>query len=824
MIIEGKEAKEKLLEGINSTANVVKKTLGAKGKSILLIDSLKLRNHITKDGVSVAKKINFDDVCLNAGSQLIKDSADKTVIEAGDGPQPLYSKVLTPSGWEEMGRLKIGDPICGTNGTIQEVIGIYPKGLKDVYKVIFSDGSIVECCEDHLWNVSIDGRDIKTLPLKQIIDKGIFRTKSNGSKQYITYVPNTYVDFYNRNHILDPLLVGLLIGDGSCSENGSVELSLAIGQEHILNEIKLPENIIYKYTIDPCKNYVRVKFKRKNKFGLTMHGYLNKIGLLNKKSSNKFIPREYLYSDYDSRKRLLKGLILTDGHINKRNKIEYSTISKRLALNFVELLKGFGKQVNLTKYNRTKSNSFSNKTIYRITELKGYKKGLKIVDIIKTGKKEEMQCIKVSNPDQLYITDNYIVTHNTTTTTILTQAMCNKIYSEINLGKDSNTLCNDLKNDLKIVKDFISKQSKKIENTEQIRQIAMVSSNSDIAISDMIKEIYDKIGFNGVIDVRENDSIDNKYEIVKGLTIPNTGYSTHLFVNNFEKNRVELNNPKVLVFNGKLNEISEQLMELINENSSQNDKSEPLVLMVQSIEESILNQILLSLSRGLIKNVVVVESNLIYNNRSDRFKDASVFLNAEYTEDRIGKVGYCEKVIIDKEEITFINGKGDITEHLNNLKKIKEKTIDIENRIFSLESNAAIIYVGGKLQTEIAEKKDRIDDAVLAVKSSIEEGFCAGGSSTFLFASKTLKLKTEIMKEALMSCYKQLMINANVEPYYYLKSILSKKYGYGYNVSTNKVENLLEKGIIDSSKVLRVSIENAVYTACTFSLIEAIVE
>ena len=346
MIIEGKEAKEKLLEGINSTANVVKKTLGAKGKSILLIDSLKLRNHITKDGVSVAKKINFDDVCLNAGSQLIKDSADKTVIEAGDG---------------------------------------------------------------------------------------------------------------------------------------------------------------------------------------------------------------------------------------------------------------------------------------------------------------------------------------TTTTTILTQAMCNKIYSEINLGKDSNTLCNDLKYDLKIVKDFILKQSKKIENTEQIRQIAMVSSNSDIAISDMIKEIYDKIGFNGVIDVRENDSIDNKYEIVKGLTIPNTGYSTHLFVNNFEKNRVELNNPKVLVFNGKLNEISEQLMELINENSSQNDKSEPLVLMVQSIEESILNQILLSLSRGLIKNVVVVESNLIYNNRSDRFKDASVFLNAEYTEDRIGKVGYCEKVIIDKEEITFINGKGDITEHLNNLKKIKEK-------------------------------------------------------------------------------------------------------------------------------------------------------
>ena len=149
--------------------------------------------------------------------------------------------------------------------------------------------------------------------------------------------------------------------------------------------------------------------------------------------------------------------------------------------------------------------------------------------------------------------------------------------------------------------------------------------------------------------------------------------------------------------------------------------------------------------------------------------------------------------------------------------------IFMKKRLFSLESTAAIINVGGKLGTEISEKKDRIDDAVLAVKSSIQEGYCPGGSTMYLFAKRNLELKTEIMKEALLSCYKQLMINAELEPFYYLREIESKELGFGYNLIKDEVTDFYKDGIFDSTKVLRIALENAVHTACNFALINATV-
>lgn len=415
----------------------------------------------------------------------------------------------------------------------------------------------------------------------------------------------------------------------------------------------------------------------------------------------------------------------------------------------------------------------------------------------------------------------------TTTTTILTQSMCNSINTQINFGKDANQLCADLKDDLKTIKNFIAKKSEQIKNTTQIRNIAMVSSNNDIEVATIIEKIYDEIGFQGAIDVREGDSLTTNATIVNGFTLPNTGYINHSFINNFEKNRVEFVNPKILIYNGKINHISEEFLQLINNNSASNENLQPLVIILQDIEETILDSILMSVSRNALKNVAIVQSNLIYKNRENRFKDASKFINAEYCENKIGNLGSCEKIIIEKDSTTFINGAGDTKNYLKELKKElkNQKDIELEKRIFSLENKAAIITVGGKLQTEISEKKDRIDDAVLAVKSAIEEGFCAGGSSTFIFAYKNLKFKTDIMKEAMISCYKQLLKNANREPYYIMKNILDEdKYGFSYNVNTDKIENMLDSGIIDSSKVLRVSLENSVHTACTFAMIESIIE
>lgn len=413
----------------------------------------------------------------------------------------------------------------------------------------------------------------------------------------------------------------------------------------------------------------------------------------------------------------------------------------------------------------------------------------------------------------------------TTTTTILTQSMCNSIFKEIELGKNPNDLIRDLKNDLEVVKKYISDNSKVIKTTEEVKNIAKVSSNSDEEISNLIKGIYDEAGLNVEIDIAESDDTETTFEIVKGYRMNDTGYSSNVFINNREKGRVEFMNPNVYIFNGKIRKMTTELMDLFNKSSDRNSEDfKPLVLIVEDIEEAPLREIVMAFTQEMIFNVAIVQSNLIHQDRKNIFIDSSHVIDSEYSEDKIGYPGTCEKIIIEKDSVTFINGKGKLDKYVSELKKEVKKdsrNIFLERRIFALDSNAAIIKVGGKLSTEISEKKDRIEDSVQAVKSAIEEGYSPGGSSVYLFANKECEIKTEIMRTALQSCYLQLMKNAEIEPYLYMKEILDKKVGFGYNLIKDKVSDLHKDGIFDSSKVLRVSIENAVHTACNFSLINA---
>ena len=313
------EARELLLEGVNDLNNAVSKTMGPNGSTVIIPSDKEHGKYIvTKDGVSVAKAIKFKNPYKNIGAQLIKQAAEQTVKEAGDGPQPLYSKVLTPNGFVKLSDLKINDDICGTNKSIQKVIGIYPKGRLKVYKLKFNNGQTVECSENHIWNVNTSYGVNKNLTTKELLNKGVKSFNKFGECRYNFYTPNTIVDFSKKEQILDPFLVGLLLGDGSLCKTGSIELSLALNQKYVIDKITLPEGIKISYTEDLIKNYLRVKFFRIDNSGPTMHDYVEKIGLLNCKSDNKFIPDNYKYSDYNSRLKLLEGLSETDGHINKR--------------------------------------------------------------------------------------------------------------------------------------------------------------------------------------------------------------------------------------------------------------------------------------------------------------------------------------------------------------------------------------------------------------------------------------------------------------------------------------------------------------------------
>lgn len=412
----------------------------------------------------------------------------------------------------------------------------------------------------------------------------------------------------------------------------------------------------------------------------------------------------------------------------------------------------------------------------------------------------------------------------TTGTTILTQSMCNSMFNEISLGKNPNLLNKDLKDDLETVVSFIKEKSRKIKSTDDIKNIAKVSSNHDEEIAELIKNIYNETSDNVAIDVIESDNSETTFEVVNGYTMINTGYSSNIFINNREKNRIEFNNPKVYLLNGKIRHMNSELSTILMENSDRNSETfRPVVIIVEDIEEAPLREIVTAFSKEMIFNVAIVQSNLIYEDRKNIFIDVSKVIDCEYKEDGFGKFGECEKIIIEKDNVTFINGSGNSKKWISELKKEskKKKNIFLERRIFSLEATAAIISVGGKLSTEISEKKDRIDDAVEAVKSALEEGYSPGGSTVFIFAKNNLNLKTQIMKEALLSCYKQLMINAEIEPYYFLSEIEKQGFGFGYNLNTDEITNFYDDGIYDSTKGLRVSLENAVHTACNFSLINA---
>lgn len=411
----------------------------------------------------------------------------------------------------------------------------------------------------------------------------------------------------------------------------------------------------------------------------------------------------------------------------------------------------------------------------------------------------------------------------TTTTTILTQSICNDLYKYIQLGENPNKLIKDLKDDLDTVKKYISELSTKVTTTDEIKNIATVSANNDSEIGDIIKNIYDISGFNVEIDVVESDNNETTFEVVNGFTMRDTGYASSQFINNMDKGRIEFLNPKIYLLNSKVRYIDQALIDIFLDNADRNSEDfRPVVLIVEDIEEAPLREIVMSYSNQYVFDIAVVQSNLIFEDRKNSFIDASIFLNADYSEDRIGKYGECEKIIIEKDNVTFINGKGNVSEHIKRLKKLK-KSPSNDKRIFSLQSSAAIIKVGGKIVSEISEKKDRIDDAVGAVRSALEEGYTAGGSTVFVFCKHNCEFKTKIMENALMSCYKQLMLNAELEPFYYLKDIIDKKYGYGFNLIKEEISDFRKDGIFDSAKVLRVSIENAVHTGCNFALINSVI-
>ena len=358
-----------------------------------------------------------------------------SLIPGAGKAQPLYSKVLTPNGFISMGDVKVGTKVIAGNGNIANVIGVYPQGKRDIYEITFDDGSKCRCSDNHLWTVqTIEDRAKKTSRTITTIEM-LNNFRRGKQKNYsVEYIPK--IDLKKSNFLINPYLLGFLIGDGCFTKKN---ISFATGDIEIVDKIQsvLPSG--HTIVQDAKYNY---RIKSNNGGGSGNKGQLRlaleKYGLFGKYSHNKFIPKDYLYASYQERLELLRGLLDSDGDVCKNGyAISFTSTSIQLANDVRELVLSLGGYASISKkecfYKNNKGQKIKCRDSYRLTiqfmdkndnpffvkrKSERYKPRIKtnkrFISDIKLIGTEACQCIMIDDDCHLYITDDYIITHNTT--------------------------------------------------------------------------------------------------------------------------------------------------------------------------------------------------------------------------------------------------------------------------------------------------------------------------------------------------------------------------------------------------------------------------
>ncbi len=825
---------EGIKKGIDIACNAVGSTLGSSGRNIIY------RNYtsapvVTNDGITILRNIRLEDEEETIGVELVQQASERQNEQVGDGPQDLNSKILTPKGWKRMGDIKVDDSICGTNGTIQRVLGVFPKGKLEKYKVYFSGNSIVNCCINHLWTVSSHKIGKQVLPLSNLIDDYEKLNKDNTvSHKY--YVETSNAEFEEKKDLMpiDSYLLGLLLGDGSLTGKGKsyIELSLGKLKKHVFDKIIIPDGLRLKINYINAKNYYRVKIQGRTKEGKSMKDLIMDLGLLGLKSDKKFIPISYLFSSTDSRKKLLQGLVDTDAHVNKRGLFEFSSTSKKLADDFADLCRSLGKQISVREKSRIGCNGYSENPVFCVTERKGYRYGNKIIKIEKTNEFVEMQCIKVSNSDNLYFTDDYVLTHNTSTIAVLAQAMINKGLELIKNGSNPMQLRREMISSLSDIKEQIKKKSRKVESDEDLFNVANISmENPEIAkiIVDSVKQA----GENGTVVVEESTGSTLKIESVDGIKFVG-GYISPFMATNYQTMKAEMDNVPILVANKQFS-TTKDMFNLLDELLKKNIRQ--MVIICNDVVGEMLSVLIANIRTPAADGFPVFRSVVIktgIGTDQELLEDIALVTGGQLLDEtncpneieprHFNYLGKARKVIVTKEDTLIIGGNGD-------KKKIEDKIISIreelkkaaihnkefiKQRLGQLVGKVVVLKVGAPTEAEMKYMKLKIDDAVASTVSAQEEGIVAGGGRC-LYDFSLLKAETDgekIVYSACSSPMEKIIENAGFESE---KEIKKLKSGEVWNSSTYKiVKDPFKEGIIDPAKVERCALENAVSLAGAF--------
>jgi chaperonin GroEL len=420
----------------------------------------------------------------------------------------------------------------------------------------------------------------------------------------------------------------------------------------------------------------------------------------------------------------------------------------------------------------------------------------------------------------------------TTTATVLAQSIVTTGLKNVTAGANPMDLKRGIDKAVKEVIKSLAKISQVVgDNSERIQQVATISANNDESIGKLIAEAMTKVKTEGVITVEEAKGTDTYVEVVEGMQF-DRGYLSPYFVTNSEKMIAELENPLILIYDKKVSTMKDLLPVL--EKAAQSGR--PLLIIAEDVDGEALATLVVNKLRGTLK-IAAVKAPGFGDRRKAMLEDLAILTGGTLISEEQGRkledaqladLGTAEKVLIDKDNTTVVNGVGKkeaIDARVNQIKaQIESTTSDydkekLQERLAKLAGGVAVLYVGATTEVEMKEKKDRVDDALHATRAAIEEGIIPGGGVGFIRAIESLKkLKGEnedentgiaIIRRALEEPLRQIVANAGGEGSIVIQRVLEGKGDFGYNARTDKYENLFEAGVIDPTKVTRVALENA---------------
>ena len=433
----------------------------------------------------------------------------------------------------------------------------------------------------------------------------------------------------------------------------------------------------------------------------------------------------------------------------------------------------------------------------------------------------------------------------TTTATVLAQSIVKEGVKLVAAGMNPMDLKRGI--DLavaEVVKD-IARQAKKVKSSDEIAQVGTVAANGEKAIGDMIAEAMQKVGNEGVITVEEAKSFESELEVVEGMQF-DRGYISPYFITNAEKMMAELESPYILIYEKKLSNM-QSLLPLLE---AVVQAGKPLLVIAEDVEGEALATLVVNKLRGGLK-VAAVKAPGFGDRRKAMLQDIAVLTGGELISEDLGiklenvtveMLGRAKRVTITKDDTTIIHGAGKKTDIEARIAQIKQQIEDttsdydkekLQERLAKLAGGVAVIKVGGSTETEVKERKDRVDDALNATRAAVEEGIVPGGGVALLWAAKSLKVKGDnedqeagisIIRRALQAPIRQIAENAGAEGAIVVGKVSdNKSETFGFNAQSEEYEDMVSSGIVDPAKVVSVALQDAASIAGLLITTEAMI-